>query len=114
MESNDDASTVEFDSKTETYRLAHDWRDDRSLTSTVIDAVSAVTNTPSTEIDPLYESVNPDALNAVYEPTHAGELRREGGCISFRVDDCDVTVYWDGIVEIRPPDGVRRRNRREE
>lgn len=94
---------VEYDADKDLYRLYSDWGSDEPVSTVIVTAVAALTNTPATDIAPLYESINPDALNKLYEPTQEGALRKGGGCTTLTVNGCTVTVYWDGEIEIEPP-----------
>lgn len=95
--------TFTFDPKTNTYRIRHDWQDDEPVSTALIMGVAAVTNAPPTEIDPLYEVVDPDALNRLFEPTANSSLRPSDGRATFTMNGCTVTVYGSGDIEITPP-----------
>lgn len=95
---------VTYDREGDVHRAKYEWGDGVSLSEFVVESVAAVTNTPPTEITPLYRVIDPDALNKLYEPTYDQSLRRGGGCITFTFEGCTVTVYWDGEIEIEPPD----------
>ncbi len=64
----------------------------------VIDAVAEAADTDPTELPPLYESVDPDALDALFG--------RDGGrgdaalSLSFTVDSWNVFVRADGKVRV--------------
>lgn len=61
-------------------------------------AVSEATGTPPEELrPPLYELVNPDALEALVRPR--GE-RDFDGSIAFEAYSCTITVDGDGAVEV--------------
>ncbi|NHN58439.1 MULTISPECIES: HalOD1 output domain-containing protein [Halorussus] len=95
---------VTFDPDTDTYRLHHDWRGDESVSAAVVRGVAAVTNTAPTELDPLFETLDPDALDQLYRSTARGPGR--GDCwVSFCYNDCAVTVAATGEIAIAP-DGV--------
>lgn len=65
-----------------------------SVSRSVIAAVAEATGTDPTAMQPLYEVVDPDALDAIFDPV-AGETAPVG-CVSFRFNGCDVYVYADG------------------
>lgn len=49
------------------------------------------------EVKPLYESINPDALNQLFQaPSAAGHDVR----VAFTIAGCDVVVYGSGTVEV--------------
>lgn len=85
--------------------LYHDWGRDDSVTATILEGVAAVTDRPLTDLDPpLFEVVNPDALDTLCQPLTDGELRDGNGRLTLPIYDCTVTLHWDGTVAIDPPD----------
>ena len=94
-----DETPIEYDANSETYRFDNE-RAKEPVSVAVVRAVSAVVETPIADLDPLYEAINPDALNLLYEPRHDGALRRGGGKTSFTFNGCDVTVHAHGEVEV--------------
>lgn len=63
-------------------------------------AVAEAIGTPPEELNPpLYELVNPDALEALVRPEGA---RRFEGSIAFEAYDCTITVDGDGAVTVEP------------
>ena len=86
-----------------TYRVEHDWAGDDELSETIVSAVASVLGSEPTDLSPLYEVVDPDALNRLYAPTPTAHMRPGGGCLTFSYNGCLVTAYWDGAVEIEPP-----------
>lgn len=96
--------TVTFNSETNTYRIRHDWQEDEPVSTALVMGVAAVTNTPPTEIEPLYDIVDPDALDRLFEPVADSSPRRGDGRVTFPMNGCLVTVYGNGEVEISPPD----------
>lgn len=94
-------SAITFDPETDTYRLRHDWRSDESVATAVITGVAAVTNTPPTEMDPLFEILDPDALDQLFAST-AGGSSRDDGRISFEIEGCAVTVDATGEIALTP------------
>lgn len=99
-----DETSIEYDTNSETYRFDSN-REKEPVSVAVVRAVSAVVNTPIAELDPLYEAINPDALNLLYESRHDGAPRRGGGKTIFTFNDCDVTVHADGEIEVESPSG---------
>jgi hypothetical protein len=68
--------------------------DSRSVSRAVIDAVAAVEGTPPTELPPLYDVVDPDALDKVF----AGKASL--GKVMFNYNSYEITVEADGYVAI--------------
>lgn len=90
-----------FDPRTGAYHVRHDWEGDSSLTELVVCSVAAVTGVEPTAVDALSTRLDTDALEALF----AGSNPSEGGALTFHLNDCRVTVYSNGEVVIRPPDG---------
>lgn len=90
----------------ETYRVQHEWSDPEPLYYTVARAVAAITDTHPTDVQSVDEVVDPDALDQLFQPSADGSLRKSGGHVSFTLDDCEVTVYWDGEIAIRLPEDL--------
>ena len=69
------------------------------LVATVVDAVARERGVDAVELPPLYESIDPDALNALFEPT---EVRDEvvTGVVHFEYAGCAVEAYADGRVAV--------------
>jgi hypothetical protein len=55
------------------------------------------------DIDPLYDYIDTDALNALFrDPTQSLSERR----VTFTMEGCDVVVYGDGEIEVAAPGEV--------
>lgn len=68
---------------------------DEPAARTVVEAVAEATGDDPLEMRPLYDTVDTDALDTVFEPT-GGALDGRSGRVSFRFNGCDVTVHSDG------------------
>jgi hypothetical protein len=107
MSDSRDSGRSDVSSQAETYRVQHEWSDSEPLYYTVARAVGAITDTHPTDVESVDEVLDPDALDQIFRPTSDGSLRGTGGYVTFVLDGCDVTVYWDGEIVIRIPDDVR-------
>ena len=67
-----------------------------TATEAVIQTVAETTNTDPLELPPLYETIDPDALDALIADMQAGT-------ISFTYTDCEITVHSDSTVTIVEP-----------
>ena len=67
-----------------------------TATEAVIQTVAETTDTDPLELPPLYETIDPDALDALIADMQAGT-------ISFTYTDCEITVHSDGTVTIDEP-----------
>jgi hypothetical protein len=50
-------------------------------------------------LDPLYDTIDTDALDELFQPTGRGGDRRAGR-ISFTYEGCDVEVHSTGLVKV--------------
>lgn len=66
----------------------------------VVGAVSTVAGNDPRDIEPLYSTIDPDALDALFDrrKTAEGDLQ-----IRFTIDGYDVTLSSYGSVVVRPP-----------
>lgn len=58
----------------------------------VIEAVAEATDSVRTELRPLYEVIDPDALDSLFGSSRA----RTTATVTFRYGGCSVTVHTDG------------------
>lgn len=81
-----------------TTTLAFDWVDGPS--AAVIAAVASELGLEPEEMDaPLNDYVDPEALDALFAPTHR-KVPRANGRVEFTVHGCDVTVFGSGEVTV--------------
>ncbi|MFO7927219.1 MAG: HalOD1 output domain-containing protein [Halobacteriota archaeon] len=80
-------------------RAQYEWSS-TDPTTAVIETVSAAADREATELEPLYDAIDPDALNALVRsevPTdHDATVE-----ISFRFAERRVTVHNTGEIEVR-------------
>lgn len=74
---------------------------DATPSDTLVTAVADFANSDPLELQPLYETIDPDTLD---EFVGGDELPDVGGTISFTYEDFEVTVYASGLLEIYPAD----------
>jgi hypothetical protein len=81
------------------------------LTETVILAVARAAGVEPVDLEtPLHESLDPDALNALFRPRPDGSRRSPGSRLQFRTNGFEVVVSSDGTVivaETGEPDTER-------
>lgn len=90
----DSADRVVYDSESDTYHGDYHGEDDHSLTFAVVEALSTVLDVDATEIDPMNETLNPDALERLFT-TQSGETE-EDLLVYFTHQGCEITVRRDG------------------
>lgn len=74
----------------------------------VVDAVAAVTDSRAESLRPLYEVVDPDALDRLCGGATDRQSQSGGTLVSFRYEGCEVTVSGDGSVEVERVDSDNR------
>lgn len=90
----DAAFIEEFDERADRYRVKYD-----SVRATpsfaVVAVVSNITGIDPLELDPLYESIEPDALNALFTADISSAIR-----LTFQYSGYEITVGNDDVVEL--------------
>ncbi|MDF9744015.1 HalOD1 output domain-containing protein [Natrinema salsiterrestre] len=87
------------DPEDEVYTARHDWTASDVPTPAIVRGVAAVTGTDPMEMRPLYDVLDPEAVNQFV--THASGRGRPTR-LSFRFEDCAVAVHADGRVVVTP------------
>lgn len=95
------SDAVGYDPTRGTFHVDHDDAESPSICYTLLRAVAAVTGIEPEELEPLSESVDPDALDALF-----GSSARVGEdvTLTLRYSGCTLTVYSDGHVVVEPPE----------
>lgn len=68
-----------------------------TLTERIVEATTDVAGTDALDLPPLYDAVDPDALEALYDRDGV-----DGPEVAFSYADCGVTVHGDGSVSVTP------------
>lgn len=71
---------------------------DETLVSTVVDAVADAKGVDPLELEPLYESIDPDALDAIFSKADG----RSAVELSFSVAGCEVVVRGPDEISVTP------------
>lgn len=88
-----------YRSRTTPLHVWHEGRGSGSLSMTVVTAVAKAAEADPTELPPLYEAVDPDALDKLL----GGGLGRSGGqdgYLTFTYAGYSVTVHADGEIVV--------------
>ncbi|AFZ72686.1 HalOD1 output domain-containing protein [Natronobacterium gregoryi] len=80
------------------YVAAFDPVDGDKPSEAIVDAVASVTGKDPLEMTPLYEAIDPDALDALFDQRQAGDETHE---LWFTYDGFDVGVHSDGEIRLR-------------
>ena len=81
----------------------YDWSG-RVPASHVVDAVAAEAGSDPEALEPLARTVDPDALNALFDPPAMGTTRHRR--VAFRYAGYEVTVRGDGRIELEELEGL--------
>ncbi|GAA0660482.1 HalOD1 output domain-containing protein [Natronoarchaeum mannanilyticum] len=71
--------------------------DAASLTERIVESTTDVAGADPLDLPPLYDAVDPDALEALYDRDGA-----DGPEVEFTYAGCGVTVRGDGSVSVTP------------
>jgi len=110
MTDGDDATSfVCYDEETDTYRATHRDSGAEELSTSVILAYEAAANGDPGATTPLFERIDPDALDSLFDPliedsSQSGIL---DGKLTFTIDQFRITVYASGDICILPPEQSR-------
>lgn len=97
-----DSEELGYDPHTGAYRSIHDWDSDEPLSSTVMEAILALTGDEPASGPPLWETLDPDALDSLFSPD--GREEQSSACLTFYHQRYRVTVQRDGHVLVYPPE----------
>lgn len=89
---------VEYDAEGGTYRTSYD-PECENPSVRLLEAVAAIKGTDPTRLDQLDDYLDPDALDAVFEPTRTH--RGTHGSLSFVYEGLLIIVHSDGEIELR-------------
>lgn len=81
-------------------RAEFDWSS-HTPCEAVVETVAIAANVGPTTLDPLYESVDPDALDALIRPDGMGPKNGDV-TLAFEYAGQDVTIRSDGVLVVRP------------
>ena len=76
----------------------YDSKSDSSATEAVIRALADAVGVEPTELPPLFDTVDPDAINALFDPS---DRATDGNTLlSFQVDTWNVFIRSDGRIRV--------------
>lgn len=78
----------------------HEWATPGELTDTVVHAVARAAGVEPIDLEPLNESIDPDALNAIFHPRPDGTERSSDCRLRFTTNGYHVVVSGDGTVRV--------------
>lgn len=96
-----DLDVVDYDPSVDTYTAQ--FQQGAELPSTVLaEALADIRRCRTVDLDPLYHSVDTDALDTLIDASAGGSLS-----VSLTIDRFDVRIVSDGRIEITPPEAPR-------
>ena len=93
---------ISYDADAGVYQTSYDEEQLDELSYTIVEAVCSITGDDPTAVPPLYESVDPDALEAIIRSFQRSDTVGTNNIVEFTLHGCLVTVYANGTVELRP------------
>lgn len=94
----------EYDPDADSYRVEWDASEEVDLGILVVLSVAEVAGVDHSDLTPLNDVVDPDALNAIFAPRKDG-IERAGGRVQFSLSGHAVTVDADGEILVDPSGG---------
>lgn len=97
-----DSVQGEYHPDTQTYHIYHDLEQPPPISTIVIRSVASLKGVKPTDIEPLHDVIDPDALNALFQPG-SEEFSERRASVSFPLEGYEVTVYAEGEIVIAIP-----------
>lgn len=82
------------------YTARYDRSDDEPLSVAVVNAVATGSDVDATDLEPLHEVIDTDALDRLFDHLPAGA--DTAGVVRFEYNSCLVTISVDGEIRIEP------------
>ncbi|MFP8951366.1 HalOD1 output domain-containing protein [Natrialbaceae archaeon A-arb3/5] len=90
---------TETDRTSENAVVSYDWGSGESLSTTIVSTISDLSGKNPDEIERLYDHLDPDSLESIFEPT-AGGRTRNAGSVAFHLEGYAVTVHASGTIVV--------------
>ena len=97
----DEPAGTRYDAETGTYHVEYDWRDAMPLSMIVVMIVADLEGVAATDLDPLYDYLDPELLDRLFSPQEDGRLTT--GEMSFSYHGYEITVFRHGHIGVTPP-----------
>ena len=98
------SGNADGESDSDCYAALHDWDSGEQVVVSVAEALAEHAGVPVHELPPLYDSVDPDALDGVARTLDADAADGRASVTFSALEDYLVTVHADGGVEIDEQD----------
>lgn len=89
--SEDPSDKYETDETSNGTRMVYDIGEDERPNEAVVRAVAKATDTEVLDLNPLYEAIDPDHLNAITDETNDGDARGTHS-ITFSFNGCHISM----------------------
>lgn len=106
MTNQSNGKLVRFEPSTGCYRIDSFYECSQSVATLVVTAVAKATDQDIQEVDTLANTINPDALNQLFESPLGYPLEGENSTVEFEYCDCTVAVSKDGTISVEPPENT--------
>jgi len=93
-----DIDDLTYDPATDSYHFHHDWDAIEPLSYTVVQLILALTDEELDSVTPLWESIDPDALDDILRPNRPTNHHHDR--LTFTHERCRVTVKRNGHVSV--------------
>ncbi|QIO24572.1 HalOD1 output domain-containing protein [Haloarcula sp. JP-L23] len=95
---------VEYDARSNTYRFQRGEHCETNTSTAVVTAVAEAVDREPTELEPLEERIDSDALDMFFDPD-ASENGRDRACrVTFPFAGCEVTVNQGRSIVVSAPE----------
>lgn len=78
-------------------------QDEPAVSHRVVEAVARERDVDPLDLPPLYDVIDPDALDQLFDDT-LSTGRTGPGRVVFTLDGCEVSVHSDGTIDVSVPD----------
>ncbi|MHC3439158.1 HalOD1 output domain-containing protein [Natrialbaceae archaeon A-gly3] len=96
----DDTDTPDLETRsTDVHSVTYDVDTDDSLVGVVVDAIATVADCDPLEVEPLYDTIDPEALETLFVP---GPMGPRSGTVTFSIEEWSVTITDGRYVSVRP------------
>ena len=84
------------------YHVTYRWDGDGSLSSTIVDAIAAVSEQDLTDVEAsLHTAIDPDAVEQLFESLRKSAHQDGDGRLDFRYDGHRITALASGEITVR-------------
>ena len=78
----------------------HDWTQREELVGKIVSAVSSVTGTDETDVERVYDRLDPESLNRLFRQTETDRHSTDARLV-FSLESCTITVHGSGLVIVQ-------------